>query len=62
MSSDPQYGEGDTAIQYTYPWWADETMFVAGMLSTVHSACEATSDDGAGAISFAESGDIVCWY
>ena len=61
MSSDPWYGEGETAMQYTYPWWADEIMFVAGMLSNMHSVCETEkTDDCAGATSLAGSADIVC--
>lgn len=48
-------------MQYTYPWWADETMFVAGILRAMHSVCEGvTLEDSVGAPSLADSADMVC--
>ena len=61
MSSDPWCGEGETAMQYTYPWWADESMLVAGILRTIHSVCEEVApEDFVGVPSLVDSAVTVC--
>jgi len=48
-------------MQYTYPWWADESMLVAGILRTIHSVCEEVApEDFVGVPSLVDSAVTVC--